>query len=78
MNTPAVTPLAARRRRRPRSSSGHAWQGDDAKLADTVDPTNVQRMDVHLWERRTEIPLLMLALAFLVAYAWPVVDPEGP
>ncbi|RJS47474.1 potassium channel family protein [Nocardioides cavernaquae] len=33
--------------------------------------TRVQR-----WERRTEIPLLLLALAFLVAYAWPVVDPR--
>lgn len=31
--------------------------------------TRVQR-----WERRTEIPLLLLALAFLVAYAIPVVD----
>jgi voltage-gated potassium channel len=27
------------------------------------------------WERRAEVPLLLLALAFLVAYAWPVVDP---
>jgi voltage-gated potassium channel len=33
--------------------------------------TRVQR-----WERRTEIPLLLLAVAFLVAYAWPVVDPR--
>jgi voltage-gated potassium channel len=33
--------------------------------------TRVQR-----WERRTEIPLLLLALAFLVAYAWPVIDPR--
>ena len=31
--------------------------------------TRVQR-----WERRAEIPLLALALAFLVAYAWPIVD----
>ena len=29
---------------------------------------------VERWERRSEIPLLLLALAFLVAYAWPVVD----
>jgi voltage-gated potassium channel len=28
------------------------------------------------WERRAEIPLLLLALAFLVAYAWPVLDPR--
>lgn len=29
---------------------------------------------VERWERKSEIPLLLLALAFLVAYAWPVVD----
>ena len=33
--------------------------------------TRVQR-----WERRAEVPLLLLALAFLVAYAWPVLDPR--
>lgn len=33
--------------------------------------TRVQR-----WERRTEIPLLLLALAFLVAYAWPIINPS--
>jgi voltage-gated potassium channel len=33
--------------------------------------TRVQR-----WERRSEVPLLLLALAFLVAYAWPVFDPR--
>ncbi len=33
--------------------------------------TRVQR-----WERRAEIPLLLLAFAFLVAYAWPVLDPR--
>ena len=31
---------------------------------------------VERWERRTEIPLILLALAFLVAYAWPVLDPR--
>jgi voltage-gated potassium channel len=31
---------------------------------------------VERWERRSEIPLLLLALAFLVAYGWPVVDPQ--
>jgi voltage-gated potassium channel len=30
---------------------------------------------VEQWERRAEVPLLLLALAFLVAYAWPVLDP---
>jgi voltage-gated potassium channel len=29
-----------------------------------------------MWERRVEVPLLLLALAFLVAYAWPVLDPR--
>jgi len=33
---------------------------------------------VERWERRTEIPLLLLALAFLVAYAWQVLDPAMP
>lgn len=31
---------------------------------------------VATWERRTEVPLLLLAGAFLVAYAWPVLDPS--
>lgn len=28
------------------------------------------------WERRAELPLLALAVAFLIAYAWPVLDPS--
>lgn len=32
-------------------------------------------MRAESWERRSEVPLLLLALAFLVAYAWPVIDP---
>lgn len=31
---------------------------------------------VERWERRTEVPLILLALAFLVAYAWPILDPR--
>lgn len=31
---------------------------------------------VERWERKSEIPLLLLAVAFLVAYAWPVLDPQ--
>ena len=31
---------------------------------------------VERWERRTEVPLLLLAVAFLIAYAWPVLDPR--
>jgi len=30
---------------------------------------------VEQWERRSEVPLTLLALAFLGAYAWPVLDP---
>src|SRR4051794_12968935 len=26
------------------------------------------------WEQRAEVPLILLAVAFLVAYAWPVID----
>ncbi|WP_372728785.1 potassium channel family protein [Nocardioides sp.] len=33
---------------------------------------------VERWERRAEVPLLLLAVAFLVAYAWPVLDPRLP
>ncbi|MBM9458305.1 two pore domain potassium channel family protein [Nocardioides sp. zg-536] len=35
-----------------------------------------RRIDVEQWERRSEVPLILLALAFLVAYAWPVLDPR--
>lgn len=31
---------------------------------------------VQRWEKRSEVPLLLLALAFLIAYAWPVLDPR--
>ncbi|MDO9457337.1 potassium channel family protein [Nocardioides sp.] len=31
---------------------------------------------VERWERRSEIPLLLLAVAFLAAYAWPILDPR--
>lgn len=38
---------------------------------------SVPRMTrVQSWERRAEVPLLLLAIAFLVAYAWPVIDPR--
>lgn len=30
---------------------------------------------MEAWERRSEIPLLLLASAFLIAYAWPILDP---
>ena len=31
---------------------------------------------VERWERKSDVPLLLLAVAFLVAYAWPVLDPR--
>jgi len=31
---------------------------------------------VERYERQSEIPMLLLAVAFLVAYAWPVLDPD--
>lgn len=31
---------------------------------------------VERWEHRAEIPLILLALAFLVAYAWPILNPN--
>ncbi|SDC13409.1 potassium channel family protein [Nocardioides lianchengensis] len=31
---------------------------------------------VERWESRAEVPLLLLAVAFLVAYAWPILDPR--
>ncbi|GAB3621600.1 potassium channel family protein [Glutamicibacter endophyticus] len=37
-------------------------------------PTELTR--VERWERRAEVPLVLLALAFLVAYAWPVLNPR--
>ena len=31
-------------------------------------------VDVTTWERRTDVPMTLLALAFLVAYAWPILQ----
>lgn len=31
---------------------------------------------VDRWERRVEVPLILLALVFLAAYAWPVLNPS--
>ncbi|WP_102158843.1 potassium channel family protein [Zhihengliuella halotolerans] len=33
---------------------------------------------VERWERRTEMPMILLALAFVAAYAWPVIDTSLP
>ena len=40
--------------------------------------TAMTRSRVEHWERRSEVPLLLLAVGFLVAYVWPVLDPELP
>lgn len=39
-------------------------------------PGNEARLDT--WEQRTGWPLTLAAVAFLVAYAWPILDPEMP
>lgn len=31
---------------------------------------------VEAWERRADVPLTLLACAFLVAYAWPIINPD--
>ena len=31
---------------------------------------------VEHYERRSEVPMLLLAVALVVAYAWPVLDPN--
>ncbi len=40
-------------------------------MRNVKDMTRLER-----WEGRAEIPLLLLAVAFLIAYAWPVIDPR--
>lgn len=37
-------------------------------------PESSDRTRLEAWERRSEVPLLLLALAFLLAYAWPILD----
>lgn len=39
-------------------------------------PTSTGVARVRRWEARTEVPLILLAVAFLIAYAWPVLDPS--
>lgn len=42
----------------------------------TVETARLGRVTVERWERRSEVPLILLAVAFLIAYAWPVLDPR--
>lgn len=56
---------------RPRTKIGAPMAEHDAP------PPNPEHDDrVTRWERRSEVPMMLLAVAFLVAYAWPVIDPE--
>lgn len=41
-------------------------------------PTAPSLTRVQRWERRTEIPMILLAVAFFVAYAWRVIDTSIP
>jgi voltage-gated potassium channel len=42
-----------------------------------MEPTSVDpRRDA--WERRAEWPLMFTAVAFLIGYAWPILDPDLP
>ncbi|GAB3991644.1 potassium channel family protein [Nocardioides marmoraquaticus] len=38
----------------------------------------MRRPSLEGWDRRAQWPLLVVSLAFLVAYAWPILDPELP
>jgi voltage-gated potassium channel len=40
--------------------------------------TEIDPSRLALWERRTGLPLTLLAVAFLVAYAWPILDTSLP
>lgn len=42
---------------------------------DGADDSEARR---HRWEQRAEWPLTVLALLFLAAYAWPILDPDQP
>src|SRR5437879_6051746 len=37
-----------------------------------------QRVEQVTWERRTEWPLAVIAIMFLAAYAWPIIEPGLP
>ncbi|MCW6005845.1 potassium channel family protein [Micromonospora sp. CPCC 205371] len=38
----------------------------------------VSNQRLSRYEQRTKVPLIALAIAFLAAYAWPILDPELP
>jgi voltage-gated potassium channel len=49
-----------------------------ARSALTRHPQIVTEQSLHAWQRRTEWPLTGLAVAFLGAYALPILDPDMP
>lgn len=51
--------------------------GPSPPLSSASVPTVSDQKLAH-WERRTSGPLLVAALAFLVAYAWPILQPDLP
>ncbi|RKS08908.1 voltage-gated potassium channel [Nocardiopsis sp. Huas11] len=56
----------------PRDNAEHEENADDGRSEEHF-PHGAR---VASWERRVEIPMLLLAGAFLVAYAWPVIDQD--
>ena len=44
----------------------------------TVDIADGHQSRVRRWEQRAEVPLVVVALAFLAAYAWPILTPDLP
>ena len=46
------------------------------QTAPAAPPSLPSMTRVERYERQSEIPMLLLALAFLLAYAWPVLDPN--
>jgi voltage-gated potassium channel len=40
--------------------------------------TETDASRLAIWERRTGLPLTLLAVAFLAAYAWPILEPDLP
>lgn len=45
-------------------------------MGEPIGQRTTGRARVESWERRSEWPLAVLAAVFLVAYAWPIVDPR--
>jgi voltage-gated potassium channel len=67
-----------------KEAAGHPWGAELLRQRRASSPaqhrpwrrTVAAMTAVERWERRADVPLLLLAAAFLVAYAWPVVNTE--